>query len=281
VKVTFCGVRGSMPAAGPEFVRYGGHTSCVALTADGADDPTLVLDAGTGLRRLTALLDDRPFRGALLVGHLHWDHVHGMPFFAAGAREGARVDVLLPAQHDDHDAEGVLARCMSPPSFPIRPAQLGPGWSFAALEPGTTSIEGFTVTAREIPHKGGRTFGYRVDDGRSAVAYLSDHDPHVLGPGPDGLGERHEAALALADGVDLLVHDAQITAEELPTMGYLGHAAAEYALRLGEEAGARRIAMFHHGWQRCDDALDVLGARWAAASDVPVVVARETSEVEL
>ncbi|MGH8993342.1 MAG: hypothetical protein ACRDZ7_17675 [Acidimicrobiia bacterium] len=90
MRVHVCGVRGSTPAPGGEFVRYGGHTSGLALAHDGATEPTLVLDAGTGLRRVTALLDRAPFRGALLLTHLHWDHTHGTPFFAAGDRPDAR-----------------------------------------------------------------------------------------------------------------------------------------------------------------------------------------------
>jgi phosphoribosyl 1,2-cyclic phosphodiesterase len=278
VRVTFCGVRGSMPASGPEFVRYGGHTSCVAVARDG-EAPTLVLDAGTGLRRLTALLGDAPFRGTVLLGHLHWDHVHGMPFFRAGAREGSRVDVRLPGQGED--AEQVLARMMSPPTFPIRPAQLGPGWRFTSLEAGAHTIEGFSVLALDIPHKGGRTFGYRVDDGAASMAYLSDHDPRVLGQGPDGLGARHEAALALVDGVDLLVHDAHITAAEVPHLGFLGHACADYALGLAEQAGARSVALFHHAYERTDDELDELATGWQTRSRVPVLVAREGVVVDL
>ena len=89
MRVVFCGVRGSTCAPGAEFVRYGGHTSCVALAHDGGP-PTLVLDAGTGLRNLTRHLDGQPFRGTILLGHLHWDHTHGLPFFVAGNEAGQR-----------------------------------------------------------------------------------------------------------------------------------------------------------------------------------------------
>src|SRR5438128_11436013 len=84
VRLFICGVRGSTPSPGPQFVRYGGNTSCVALAENG-QAPRLVLDAGTGLQRLSPLLDGRPFRGSILLGHLHWDHTHGLPFFSAGA----------------------------------------------------------------------------------------------------------------------------------------------------------------------------------------------------
>ena len=112
------GVRGSTPAPGPDFVRFGGHTSCLALTPEGGAVPTLVLDAGTGLRSLTQALGGGVFDGSIVLSHLHWDHVQGLPFFGAGDREGARVDLYLPDQ-DGESARDLLARSFSPPSFPI------------------------------------------------------------------------------------------------------------------------------------------------------------------
>ena len=98
----------------------------------------------------------------------------------------------------------VLARGMSPPHFPIGPDGLRGDWTFGTLPPGQLKAEGFTVEAREVPHKGGRTYGYRVSDGHSVLTYIPDHCPTVLGPGPEGLGEYHPAALDLAAGADLL-----------------------------------------------------------------------------
>src|SRR5580704_3751559 len=197
MRVHFCGTRGSTPVSGAGQVRYGGNTSCVGLAHDG-QPPTIALDAGTGLQQLPRALGGEPFRGTILLGHLHWDHTHGMPFFRSGLLPGHRVDVYLPEQGTD--PEELLARAISPPHFPIRPRQLGEGWSFNSLSPGHYEFEGFSVDAREIPHKGGRTFGYRVSDGTATVAYMSDHSPISLGPGPDGLGEYHEAAVELTRG---------------------------------------------------------------------------------
>ncbi len=271
MRIYLCGVRGSTPAPGAEFVRYGGHTSCVALAHDGAAGPTLVLDAGTGLRRVTTLLGRQPFGGTILLTHLHWDHVHGLPFFAAGDRDGSRAALLLPAQPDSIPAADVLARGMSPPHFPIGPHGLRGDWSFGAIEPGLLKAEGFTVKALEIPHKGGRTFGYRVSDGHSTVAYLPDHCPTALGPGPDGWGEYHQAALDLAAGADLLIHDAFLLAPELAAQAHFGHAAAEYAAELGRRAGARQVMLGHHRPDRTDDQLDQVARHFGARTpDVTV-----------
>lgn len=271
-----CGVRGSTPAPGAEFVRYGGHTSCVAVSLDDGP-PTLVFDAGTGLRRVTDLLDGRPYQGALVLGHLHWDHTQGIPFFAAGDREGSRVEVYLPRQGDERE---VLERFMSPPHFPIGVEGLRGAWALHGLDEGEREIEGFSVLALDIPHKGGRMLGFRVSAGGASFAYLSDHSPLTMGPGPDGLGEYHENAVRLAEGVDLLIHDAQHTAEELPARASFGHSAMEYAVGLALEAGARSVLLYHHDPNRTDAQLDEVAERFADAP-LPVVVGAEGAVIDL
>jgi phosphoribosyl 1,2-cyclic phosphodiesterase len=277
LELFFCGVRGSTPAPGEAYVRYGGHTSCVGLARDGGA-PRLVLDGGTGLTNLDRVLGEAPFDGTILLGHLHWDHTHGLPFFAAGMRPGHHVQIVMPGQ--GADPERVLAKAFSPPHFPVEPSALGDGWSFHSIEEGEHTLEGFSVLAREIPHKGGRTFGYRVSDGTSSIAYFSDHHPLALGPGPTGLGDLHRAAVELASGVDLLIHDAQYTAEELPRLAWLGHSCPEYALALAEVAGARQVCLFHHSPRRTDTEIDELVGR-LPDGPVPFLVAADGLAVRL
>ena len=285
--ITFCGVRGSTPAPGTAYARYGGNTSCVAVAHARGEAPVLALDAGTGLANLSGLLGGAAFNGTILLSHLHWDHSLGLPFFRAGDRDDARVTLLLPEQEAGRDgaggaqdAQGLLGLVMSPPFFPITPGELRGRWEFGTIAPGQHKAEGFTVEAREIPHKGGRTLGYRVSDGRAVVAYVTDHCPTSFGPGPDGLGAYHEAAVELARDADLLIHDAQLTAQEVPAEAAWGHAAAEYAAGLAAVAGARRVALFHHKPSRTDDQLDDIGRRFAAGP-LPVLVAAEGLSVEL
>jgi phosphoribosyl 1,2-cyclic phosphodiesterase len=277
VRVHLCGVRGSTPAPGADFLRYGGHTSCVAIAHDERPSPTLILDAGTGIRSVTALLGKQAFSGTIVLTHLHWDHVQGLPFFHAGDHDDAQVSLLLPEQEDGADAVSVLARSMSPPHFPMEPDQLRGTWSFTTLAPGEQEFDGFTVLAREIPHKGGRTFGYRVSDGHSTFTYMPDHCPTSLGAGPDGCGEYHPAALELAADADALLHDSQLlTPTELASEGRFGHAAADYAVELGRLAGARRVLLAHHRPDRDDDALDELKERFATPGVEVIVAAQDT-----
>ena len=278
MRATFCGTRGSTPAPGPDFVRYGGNTSCIAVSHDD-DGPSLLLDAGTGLRRVEELLGDRPFEGSLLLTHLHWDHVQGLPFFPSGDRVGSRVSLLLPSDDQSGPVE-LLTRMMSPPFFPIGPTQLRGDWDFGFVPDGAFEAEGFSVVARDVPHKGGHTVGYRVSDGRASLAYIPDHCPTALGSGPEEIGVYHEAALELACGVDLLIHDSHLRAEEVEAEGSFGHAAAEYAVRLGELAGAGRVALFHHRPERTDAEVERTVGRFVGRN-LSVVAAEEGATVAL
>lgn len=268
MRVNFCGVRGSTAAPGAEFLRYGGHTSCVTLSHDDGERPVLILDAGTGIRAATGLLGGEAYRGTILLTHLHWDHVQGLPFFSAGDHDGSQISLLLPEQPDGADAVSVLARAMSPPHFPMEPTDMRGDWSFGSILPGDAEIEGFSVLAREIPHKGGRTFGYRISDGHSTLTYMPDHRPTAFGPGPDGFGEYHEAALELAGDSDLLVHDSQLLREELAAEGRFGHSCGEYAVGLARRAGCSAVVLFHHRPDRTDTALDEIALRFAGDPEV-------------
>lgn len=263
VQLNLLGVRGSTPVSGRQFLKYGGHTSCVAVTATGSSRPTLILDAGTGLQGLTNLLDGHPFNGAILLSHLHWDHMQGLPFFRSGDNEDADVSVYLPAQ-EGRTGEALLTQTMSPPAFPITPMGLRGTWSFTAIEPGTYDLSSFTVTAAEVRHKGGRAFGYRVSDGTSHIAYLPDRIAK---------GELTDELKSLVHGVDLLIHDAQFVETESQLAHDYGHSTIGEAVEFASGLDVKRLVLFHHAPARTDDELDAIAAELDAP--LPVEMARE------
>ena len=201
-----------------------------------------------------------------MLSHLHWDHMQGLPFFAAGDRDDARVDLYVPAQ-GGRSGRDLLAQSLSPPSFPITPEGLRGGWTFHTLAPGAHHIEDLTVTAVEIEHKGGQTHGLRVDAPEGSVAYLPDHAPAAA---------VSAELMAVLDRVDVLIHDAQFLEGERPVAVDYGHATVQDAVKLATACRAGTLVLFHHSPARTDAALDEIGD-WSAelSDDVAVVVARE------
>lgn len=266
--VTLLGVRGALPAAGAEFARYGGNTPCVAVAHDEAP-PTLVLDAGSGLRHLGRLLAGEPFRGTIVLGHLHWDHVCGLPFCPSIDRPDAEVRLLIPRQGDG-EATDLLRRMFSPPFFPIGPEGLRGSWSIEWYDAGARPLEGFEVLSLDLPHPGGRCLGQRVTDSDATMTYATDHGPQAYGPGALGFGPVHPSILELSRSTDLLLHDAPYTAEEFPARAGFGHAAQPYAVDIAVAASARQLLLYGHDATRTDDDLDRI---MHALADAPIPVA--------
>jgi ribonuclease BN (tRNA processing enzyme) len=138
------------------------------------------------------------------------------------------------------------------------------------------------VTAVELPHKGGRTFGYRVvDPSGASVVYASDHGPITMGPGEDGHGPVHDAILDLARGADVLIHDAQFVDDEHVIAREFGHSTLAQTLSLADEASVGELWLFHHAPDRTDAALDEIARRAAAGRSSLVRLAVEGRSVDV
>ncbi|HTD49294.1 MAG TPA: MBL fold metallo-hydrolase [Acidimicrobiia bacterium] len=247
--LTFYGVRGSTPCTGAEFARYGGHSSCVVLDSPG--QAPILFDLGTGLRPY-GMTYQGIFHGTALLSHLHWDHMQGLPFFVPLHQPGATLDVYGPRQ-----AEGplgdVFAQMMRPPFFPIRPTDLLGEVRFHDTADDDFPVGLAKVRSRWIRHVG-PTLGFRVEWNGVSIAYLPDHGPGtVIGDADDFVPAE---VLELCDGVDVLIHDAQHTRAEYEPKRHWGHCTVDYAVRVGREAGARSLVLFHHCPTHSDDDLD-------------------------
>ena len=259
IGVTFHGVRGSTPCHGDDVARYGGNTSCVSLEVPGHDP--ILFDMGTGVRYFGLQQPmDGTFRGHALISHLHWDHTQGLPFFTPILCEGSLLDVYGPAQDDGRSVGDVMHETVRPPLFPIPLGDFPGRIEFHDVSDTDFTIVGspgritpdVEVMARLIPHVG-PTCGYRVSWNGRSIAYMSDHQMPY-----DGSMQASPAALELAAGADLLIHDAQYTPKEFAHKSTWGHCTVEYAVWLAAEAGVKQLALFHHDPTRCDDAIDHL-----------------------
>ena len=249
--VTFYGVRGSTPCAGDSTARYGGNTASVVLSDPGCDP--ILFDLGTGLRYFG--LDcprGEPITAHALVTHLHWDHVQGLPFCKPLLSEGSTLTAYGPS-HDGVEFGEAFDHLMRPPFFPIRAKDLCSDIRFATMEPGVPhEIAGAIVTAALVPHTD-TTFGYRVERDGVSVAYVSDHQQPIDYP------EHVDAAvLELCHDVDVLIHDAQYTPDELAARADWGHCTLGYAVHVAAESAARCLVLFHHDPDHDDATLDRL-----------------------
>jgi phosphoribosyl 1,2-cyclic phosphodiesterase len=249
IDVSFWGVRGSTPCEGERYQRYGGHSSCVAVQAE--RHPPILFDLGTGLRPYGEQLDGA-FNGSVLLTHLHWDHVQGLPFFVPLHRGGSTVDIYGPRQ--DGGALGeVFADLMRPPFFPIRPGDLVGDVRFHDTGDDDFPVGHAKVRSRWVRHVG-PTLGFRVDWNGASVAYIPDHGPGCCPDDPDDYVP-HEV-LELCDGVDLLIHDAQHTSSEWAAKRDWGHCTIDYAVHVARESGVKRLALFHHDPAHGDAMID-------------------------
>jgi phosphoribosyl 1,2-cyclic phosphodiesterase len=262
VRIRFWGTRGSIATPGPSTVRYGGNTSCVELRSDAGT--LVVLDCGTGARPLGLALvaEDGLPSGAILLGHTHWDHIQGLPFFEPLFRAGGRWELYGPRGLGP-SMSSTLAGQMQYQYFPVSVEQLGADVSYHDLVEGTFEVGDLRVRTQYLNHPA-LTLGYRIEGDGAVVCYLSDHEPFdaTLGDGGDvrssGQDERHAAFM---EGADVVIHDAQYQAAEYASRVGWGHSTVEYVVDAAVAAGVGRTVLYHHDPAHDDDTLDALVAR--------------------
>ena len=251
--VTLWGTRGSLATPGPETIRYGGNTSCVEVRTGPRN--MVVLDAGTGVRRLGRTMGDEVERVDILLTHFHLDHVQGGGFFDPLFRPGFDVHLWGPAS-TTHDLEARLACYLSPPLFPVRLRDLSCRLTLHNVVPDSFVLPGLDVAADLVCHPG-RTVGYRLSDAGGALAYLPDHE----------LAARPRSGLDLVDGADVLIHDAQYTSAERGSHAGWGHSSIDQAVAFAGEASVGTLIAFHHDPAHDDDAVDRLLAEGRTGCD--------------
>ena len=285
MKLKIWGSRGSIPAPGPETMRYGGNTSCVELTL--SDGSTLILDAGTGIRDLgMALGRAGAVQGPIeiLLTHLHLDHIQGLMFFAPLFRPDCEIRIWGPAS-PEASLRDRIARYISAPLAPVEVRELPSLLSFKEAGTLEWKLGPATIRAQAVNHRG-PTLGYRIEDAGTTICYIPDHEPG-LGSALDSVEDEWISGFDLAHEASLLIHDCQYTDEEyLAHLGW-GHCPVSDALSFARRTQSQRLLLFHHDPMHTDDFLDALRAdvlaRWqrcgGRASTVEMAVERHELEI--
>ncbi len=305
MRITFYGVRGSFPVAHPNVSRVGGNTSCVALRAEGA--PTIIFDAGTGLRTLGRELMDEGFgdgvgQGAFFFSHTHWDHIQGFMFFEPFFKEGNEFGVYARASHDNMLHE-VFASQQDDPYFGYGLSAFGSDVKWNALQEGQSFQLGpYKISTCRLNHPG-IAVGYRVDlpspEGNKSFVYLTDtapYDDQLLGEGfhrnqPDQdpliiakIREHGRLLEEFVSGTDILLYDTFFTPEQYAQNPHWGHSTADEGIRLCRQGSIPRFVNFHHHPEAWDDVLEERVKDYQnrqGGSEIEVLLAREGESLEI
>ncbi|HYJ78558.1 MAG TPA: MBL fold metallo-hydrolase [Longimicrobiaceae bacterium] len=278
LRATCWGTRGSIPTPGPATVRFGGNTSCVEVCTGGGR--RYVFDAGTGIRGLSRRMQDEahPADADVFVSHYHWDHIQGFPFCAPLYDPSSHIRLHGPRQ-GDVAIDRAFAGQMSPVYFPVPLEALAAEVEFVDVD-GTPWTDGdVEVAAFRLRHPG-VTYGYRVRHGGAVLAYVPDNE---LG----GAEARwYDQIVEFVRGADLLIHDAMFTDAEYVRLQGWGHSTFAQAVRLAEDAGVRRLRLFHHAPDRSDAELELICGELLAelagrGSALELGIATEGEEIAL
>ena len=238
-RLTILGSRGSIPVSGDEFARYGGNTTSMALSSNGA--VLAFLDAGTGLNAYGAHgLTLRPAVSVFLT-HYHWDHIQGLSMLGEMWDGNCILDI-----HGPRSPEELLTQAISPPWFPV-PLSEQANVTFGGVD---NPIQAGPVTFTSFPiHHPQGGVGYRLDGPNASVAIITDHETTP---------ETTPGLITVNGGVDTVIYDAQYTPGEMPNHEGWGHSSWEDAVRIAADLDAKKLVLTSHDPARSDDALDAI-----------------------
>lgn len=255
--ITFYGVRGSAPTPGPTTLKYGGNTSCIHLAMDNGQD--VILDAGTGIKTLGRHLAAKTTPINIVLSHVHWDHIQGYPFFAPIFQPDRQIDVFTSTDSRDQ-LPGTLFRQLDGINFPVKLEEL-PSRNTCIFDNVESVLrdKNIHITKKPLNHPGGGT-AYRFEEDGMSCAYVTDNE---LDP-PYKVHTTYDDWVDFLRGVDVLIHDAQYTEDDMPHKHGWGHSLISQVRQLAIDAEVGTLVMFHHDPDRTDAELDEIQLENAA-----------------
>lgn len=248
------GARGSIAVSGPQFVKYGGDTACMEVRS--AEDDILIIDAGTGIRRLgNALIKEGRYEYSMLFTHSHWDHILGFPFFKPLHQEQTKIS-LFGCPMEQGNMQMLVAKTMAAPYFPVPYATIAAHIKYhpVCLEGGPLHLHSMEVHSIPLSHPN-LGLGFKIKDLSRTFVFLTDNELMHTHKG----GRSFDEYVEFSRGADLLIHDAEYTDEEYEnkTRGW-GHSTYKQALDLALKAKVKSFGLYHHNPDRHDAHLDAI-----------------------
>jgi len=295
MKITFRGVRGSIPSPGPKTVRYGGNSTCIEIRTD--DNELIILDAGTGIFPLAQeILTEMPLTCHLFISHTHWDHIQGLPFFTPIFVSGNHILVHGPADPVSQKGIGeVLALQLQYAYFPIREAELNARMEYISLQELQAVEVGAAKVTPIIMNHPVINFGYKVECAGKSIFFTGDHEWHtnIYNPEDEEYGRYQEhidakrrLIIDFIRGADLFIADSAYTEHEYLAKKGWGHSTYDMTIQAARDAEVKQVIFTHHEPSRSDDDLEMIFADTlrdsAAANDnIGYRLAKEGLEIQL
>jgi phosphoribosyl 1,2-cyclic phosphodiesterase len=292
--IKFWGVRGSIPTPGPSTMRYGGNTPCVELKY--GKEKMFILDAGSGIRELgeSIIKQKKQIKANILISHLHWDHIQGIPFFVPAYIPGNEF-TIHGAEEADMTLADIFHQQMNKVNFPIQFNELLAKFKFHPIYEGSYKIDGVNVDTLYLNHPG-YALGYKFQINNKIVVYISDNEPFPTYPSaPQDLDDlststyiedNNQRLINFALKADFFIHDAQYTPEEYKSKYQWGHSPYDYTVKIALQSKAKTLILFHHDPAHDDNFIDSIleAARkisWQAGSNMKIIAAQEGLEISL
>ena len=248
MQITFYGVRGSIASPGPTTIKYGGNTSCVHVrTRSGMN---LILDAGTGIRKLGMRLARHSEPLLLLLSHGHWDHIQGYPFFEPIYQKDRDIVVFQGIEGNASTLRALLEQ-MNGSNFPVRADALPSTMTVINEVADYLGQQNFRTRRRTLNHPGGG-YAYHIEEDGVSIVYITDNE---LNP-PGESTTSYAQWVDFCQGVDLMIHDAQYDESDMPAKHGWGHSLISQVRQLAVDAQVKNVVMYHHDPERTDSELD-------------------------
>ncbi|XQW85202.1 MBL fold metallo-hydrolase [Thalassotalea piscium] len=248
MKVSFYGVRGSMPVSGADKLIFGGHTSCVYVTLANGD--AIILDAGTGIVALGDSLINKDGPIHILLTHNHWDHIQGFPFFKPIYQEKREIEIVVGDV--DYDDKSAILKQMSGATHPVKyqelPAKITLNTRLSKQK--SFSVSSFEITTQPLCHPDGGT-AYCLHSHGHKVAYVTDNE--LVPPLP--LTTSWQEWINFINGADMLIHDAQYIEQDMPCKQGWGHSTVDQVVELAIQAQVKQLYLISHDPERTDQEL--------------------------
>ena len=249
-KLIVLGTRGSVPVEGKAFEIYGGATSCYKVQAGNEE---IYLDAGSGI---VSALPKPTSRITILLTHMHLDHLIGLPFFVALTQKNRPIDIYA-AERVGLLPKDAMNRLISNPFWPCKIEDYPAKVSFH-IPPKKFFIGEVEVDTLDGSHPKGSTI-YRLTCKGKSLVHATDfeHNPEAC-----------KALATFAKDCDLLLYDAQYTAEEYERYKGYGHSTPEEGIKVAAKAGVKKLLFVHHAPLRTDEELTKLEQTFGLADRI-------------